>query len=268
VHRGNVISPKSIGATLGGLGLSLALMPSTASAATSSTVVPVTSFTTTSTQCAGPTYGPALSPALDAVYAELDALIGSAHPGGGATPPVFSSCSPLPAAGSPLYGSASVSSAASPNGSATVSVQATGNGLVEQSADVDTALTTTMTLSAPASSVTYSIPYTTSGLSQTGSDVDAFALVSFSQAKGLIACTDGSYGTWSTPAGQYDLSAPSGPSSGTAAVTLFCPDGAQLAPGVVGLGVNLLADAHSDNGQAAAAGANIQLGDVTATVNS
>lgn len=205
-------------------------------------------------------------PTLGDVYAELDSLVGT-PPGEGASPPTFSSCSPLPAAGSPVYGSASVSSVGTPNGSATVSVQALGNELVEQSADVDTTLTASMTLSSPATSVDFTVPYTTSGLSQTGTDDDAFALVSFSAAIGLINSADGSYGTWSTPAGHYDLSSPSGPASGTASVTLFCPDGSQLAPVVVGLGVNLLADAYSDNSSQTAAGANIQMNAVTATIN-
>jgi hypothetical protein len=267
VRPGSWISPKCVVLALGGVALSLVLLPSSASAAVPATVVPVTSFTATSSQCDGPTYGPALSPTLDEVYAELESLVGT-QPGQAASPPVFSSCTPLPAAGSAVYGSASVSSVAAPSGSATVSVQALGNELVEQSADVDTTLTASMTLSSPASSVTYSIPYTTSGLSQTGTQDDAFALVSFSQATGLINCTDGSYGTWSTPPGQYDLESPSGAASGTASVMLFCPDGSQLAPGVVGLGVNLLADAYSDNGSQTAAGANIQLNGVTATIQS
>jgi hypothetical protein len=50
-------------------------------------------------------------------------------------------------------------------------------------------------------------------------------------------------------------------------VTVFCPDGSQLAPGVVGLGVSLLADAYSDNGNETAASANIQMNGVTATIN-
>ena len=50
-------------------------------------------------------------------------------------------------------------------------------------------------------------------------------------------------------------------------MTVFCPDGSQLAPGVVGLGVNLLADAYSDNGNQTAAGANIQMNGVTASIN-
>ena len=50
-------------------------------------------------------------------------------------------------------------------------------------------------------------------------------------------------------------------------MTVFCPDGSQLAPGVVGLGVNLLADAYSENSSQTAAGANIQLSGVTATIN-
>jgi hypothetical protein len=266
VHPGSSISPKIVLSVLGGLALSLMLLPSTAWAASPATVVPLTSFTVTSSQCNGPTYAPVLSQALDEVYAELDSLVGS-PPGQAASPSVFSSCAPLPAAGSAVYGSASVSSVGTPSGSATVSVQALGNELVEQSADVDTTLTASMTLSSPATSVSFAVPYTTSGLTQTGTDDDAFALVSFSSAIGLINCADGSYGTWSTPAGQYDLASPSGPASGTAGVTVFCPDGSQLAPGVVGLGVNLLADAYSDNGNQTAAGANIQMNGVTATIN-
>ena len=103
-----------------------------------------------------------------------------------------------------------------------------------------------------------SIPYTTTGLSQTGGN-DAFALVAFGQAPGAITCVDGSYGLWSLPPGQYDLSAPLGPGSGTDSVRFFCPDGSDLAPGVVGLGADLLTWAHSDNGQTASASANIEL---------
>ena len=50
-------------------------------------------------------------------------------------------------------------------------------------------------------------------------------------------------------------------------MTVFCPDGSQLAPGVVGLEVNLLADACSENSSQTAAGANSQMSGVTATVN-
>jgi hypothetical protein len=219
----------------------------------------------TSSQCDGPTYLPALNPALDEAYAELDSLLGGA-PGQGPYPPTFSSCSPLPAAASPVVGSASVSSVASENGSATVSVQALGNQIVEQSADVDTALTASLTLSSPTPSVDFSIPYTTSGLTQSGTE-HPFALISFSEATGM-RCVDGSYGLWSIPPGQYDLGSPMGPGAGTASVHFFCPDGSELAPGVVGLAVNLLANAYSDNSQPAAASANIAMHDVTATINS
>jgi hypothetical protein len=34
-----------------------------------------------------------------------------------------------------------------------------------------------------------------------------------------------------------------------ASVQVFCPDGSEPAPGAVGLGVNLLANAYSDDGQ-------------------
>ena len=157
MHPGSWTSPKCVLPALAGLALSLVLLPSAASAAGSATVVPVTSFTVTSSQCTGPTYAPVLSPALDEVYAELDPLVGS-PPGEGASPPVFSSCTTLPAAGSAVYGSASVSSVGTPNGTATVSVQTLGNELVEQSADVDTTLTASMTLSSPATSVDFTVP--------------------------------------------------------------------------------------------------------------
>ncbi len=92
--------------------------------------------------------------------------------------------------------------------------------------------------------------------------------MSFTAATGLIGCVDGSDGIWSNPPGQYDLASPMGPGEGTAAVEVFCPDGSQLAPGTVGLGVNLLASAYSDNGQNDVASADISLHGVTATINS
>jgi hypothetical protein len=256
---------KSIVAAIGGLALPLLLIPSTASAAGVS-VVPVTSYTVTSTQCDGPTYLPVLNPALENLYSELDALSGS-MPGQGPYPPTFSSCSPLPSAASPVVGSASASSVASPNGSATVSAQADGNELVAESANVDTMLTGSATLSAAAPSVTFSIPYTTSGLSQSGSPENAFALISFSAESGST-CVDGSYALWSLPPGQFDLSAPLGAGSGTDSVQLFCPDGSELAPGAVSLVVTLLVSAASSNNEAEAASANIGLTSVTATINS
>ena len=236
----------------GGLALPLLLLPSSASAADIPTVVPVTTFAATSSQCVGPTYLPLLyeGGSLGALAAEIAALEG--QPPGSVSVPTISSCTPLPTALSPVVGSASVSSVASPDGSATVTAQATGNELVEQSAQMDTTLSAAIPLSAPASSVVVSIPYTTTGLSQTGGN-DAFALVAFGQAPGAITCVDGSYGLWSLPPGQYDISAPVGPGSGTDSVRFFCPDGSELAPGVVGLGADLLTWAHSDNGQTASA---------------
>lgn len=263
---------KSVVGALGGLALSLMLLPSAASAASAagtSTVVPVTTFTVTSSQCDGPTYLPVLDPALFDVYGTLDELVG-APPGGGASPPSLSSCSPLPTELSPVAGSASATSVASPNGSATVSVQALGNDLVEESAEVDTALTGSVTLNSPAASVDFSIPYTTSPFTTSGympSGDTAFARVSFSGALGLLGCVDGSNGIWSTPPGQYDLEAPMGPASGTATVQPSCPDGSDLAPGVVGLQVDLLADANSGDSAQAAASANIEMHGVTATIN-
>jgi hypothetical protein len=256
---------KGVLVTTGGIALSLIVLPASASAGTP-TVVPLASFTTTSTQCSGPTYLPAADPTLNEVYGELGALTGAA-PGAGPYPPTFSSCTPLPATLAPLVGSASASSVASPNGSATVAVQALGNQLVEQSVNVYTTLSSSISLSSPAPSVTFSVPYTTSGLTQSGTE-HPFALVSFTAATGLIACVDGSDGIWSNPPGQYDLASPMGPGAGTASVQVFCPDGSELAPGSVGLGVNLLANAYSDNSQPGAASADIVLHGVTATINS
>jgi hypothetical protein len=165
-----------------------------------------------------------------------------------------------------VVGIASVTSDASPNGSATVAVQAQGNQLVEESANVYTTLSASTTLSSPAQSVTFTVPYATSGLSQSGT-ADPFALASFTAATGLIGCVDGSDGIWSNPPGQYDLASPTGLGAGTATVQLFCPDGSDLAPGTIGLAVNLLASASSDDGQTDEAGANISLNGVTATIN-
>jgi hypothetical protein len=251
---------------VGGITLSLVLLPSAASAAGTPEALALTSFTVTSTQCSGPTYLPVANPTLSEVYGELGALTGAA-PGAGPFPPTFSSCTPLPSAATPVVGSASVSSVASPTGSATVSVQALGNQVVEESANVSTTLSASITLGSPAPSVTFSVPYTTSGLTQSGPE-HPFALVSFSAATGLIGCMDGSNGIWSNPPGQFDLGSPMGPAAGTATVQVFCPDGSELAPGSVGLGVNLLANAYSDDSQPAAASANIALFGVTATINS
>jgi hypothetical protein len=254
---------------LGGLALSLILLPSSASATGTgtSTVVPVTTFTVTSSQCDGPTYLPVLyeGTLLADVFQEIAALEGL-PPGEGETPPTLSSCSPLPEALSPLVGSASVSSVASPNGSASVAVEALGNEAVEESADVNTTLSGSITLSSPASSVDFSIPYTTSGVSQ--SSTGSAAIVAFSQSPGLIKCVDGSNGIWSPPPGQYDLSAPTGPGSGTWSLVFSCPDGSDLAPGVLGPAVYLLAGASSDNGQTESASANFQMYGVTATIDS
>jgi hypothetical protein len=266
VHAASPRLATTIGLAAGGLALSLVLLPSAASAAGAPASLAVTSFTVTSTQCSGPTYLPVANPTLSEVYAELGALSGAA-PGAGPYPPTFSSCTPLPAAAAPVVGSASASSVASPSGSATVSVQALGNQLVEESANVYTTLSSSVTLSSPATSVTFSVPYTTSGLTQSGTE-NPFALVSFTAATGLIGCVDGSDGIWSNPPGQYDLVSPMGPGAGTATVQVFCPDGSELAPGPVGLGVNLLANAYSDNSQPGAASANIALHGVTATINS
>ena len=256
----------SIATVAGSLALSVMLVPSDAAAADPTGPLALASFAVTSTQCNGPTYLPVAYPALDEAYGELGELIGAA-PGAGPYPPTFSSCSPLPAAAAPVVGSASVASVASPSGSATVSVQALGSQLVEESASVYTTLSASLALTSPAESVTFTVPYTTSGLTQSGNE-DPFSLVSFTGATGLVDCVDGSEGLWSNPPGQHDLGSPMPPGAGTASVEVFCPDGSELAPGSVGLGVNLLANAYSDNSQGDVASANIALHGVTATINS
>ncbi len=252
----------------GGLALPLLISPSPASAAAGPTVVPITTFAVSSTQCDGPTYLPTLyqNNLFPEVEAEFSALEGQPPGSGGGSIPTVSSCSPPPVALAPVAGRASVSSNASPDGSATVTAQATGNAVAEESAQMNITLSAAIPLRTPASSVVVSIPYVTTGLSRTGRN-DAHALVSFGQAPGAIMCTDGSYGLWSLPPGQHALSAPLGPASGTGTVPFSCPDGSDLAPGVVGFGADVLTWAFSDNGQMAAASANIDTHDVTATIN-
>ena len=180
----------------GGLVLPVLVSPSPAWAAAGPTVVPITTFAVSSTQCDGPTYLPTLYQGnlLPEVEAELTALEGQPPGSGARSIPTVSSCSPLPAALAPVAGSASVSSTASPDGSATVTAQATGNAVVEESAQMNTTLSAAIPLGAPASSVVVSIPYATTGLAQTGGNT-AYALVSFGQAPGAIMCVDRSYGS-------------------------------------------------------------------------
>ena len=162
-----------------------------------------------------------------------------------------------------MVGSASATSNASPVGSATVSVQAQGNDLVDEGAEVLTSLTGSIAMSSPASSVDFSIPWSTSGISQS-SFPGAFVDVWFS-VTGIPGCVDGSSATWSDQPVDFGQM---GPGSGTGSVQFTCPDGSDIVPGSLGFAVNLTANAGSDNGVAESASANFQMTGVTATITS
>ena len=227
-------------------------------------MVPVTSFSVTSTQCSGPTYLPVANPALQEAYGELSALTGTA-PGAGPFPPTFSSCTPLPSAaarGRQRVGLLGRFAEWLGHRLGPGARQPTGRGISEREHRAERLHHAQLP-----PSVTFSVPYTPSGYTQSGTE-DPFTLVSFTGATGLTGCVDGSDGIWSNPPGQYDLESPLGPGAGAASVEVFCPDGSELAPAAVQIGVNVLANAYSDNGQPAAASANIALHGVTATINS
>src|ERR1700722_5141009 len=111
---------KSVIGAFGAVGLSLALLPlaaTAASAAGPSTVVPLTTFTVTSSQCAGPTTSPIIAGPLGDVGSSL---------GEHATIPdpisFGSACTPPPSELS-SGATASASAAGSPGGVANVSAQ-------------------------------------------------------------------------------------------------------------------------------------------------
>jgi hypothetical protein len=161
------------------------------------TVLPVSSFAVTSTQCAGPTYLPTVVNAVNLALTDLG------RPGNPLLSiPDLSSCSAPPAVLSPLL-SASVTSEASPTGSASVSAQALGDTVVEESATVDTSTIGTVVLASPAPSVSFTVPYTTAGLTESGNA--GLALVSFD---GSANCADGSNSIWFYPPSQHDLTPP------------------------------------------------------------
>lgn len=230
------------------------------SAAAGSTVVPVSTFTVSSTQCAGPAL-----PIPAAVDSLLDVLTGAKDPVGLTS--LGLGCTPLPAVLAPLVGTASASAVASPSGSATASAATTGTGLVEELADAESTLAASITLNAPASSVEFSIPYTSTGVSESGNtdpvDAGSSAFVLLT-AIGLLPCTDGSR---ADPPAEGDLDAPSGSVSGTWDISISCPDGSDLAPQTIEVEAYASASTYS-KGQAESAAANIQLHDVTATIDS
>jgi hypothetical protein len=265
---------------LGGLAISLVLLPSGASAAGTSTVVPVTTFAVTSSQCAGPTTMPVVEGPLGEVGSSLGEH--STIP----DPISFGSeCTPPPSVLSPLA-SAEASAVGSPSGSATVSAQAQGNVLVAASANSDVDLTASIPLGSPASSIEVSIPYTTTGVTWTtpgDQGCGAFApgscgsgaLVFIAPTEASTTCTDGSKGTVSpfNGTGSIDVTPigmPTGPGSGTVTgIRFYCPDGSDLVPGPgFGFTVVVADSVYSDTGQSMSASANFQMDGVTATIDS
>jgi hypothetical protein len=225
-----------------------------ASAAGTSTVVPVSSFTVTTTKCVGPTL---LQDVLTDLYASSQTnLLGDY------LSQLLTLCSPLPTVLSPVAGSASVTSVASPTGSATVSAQSTGNSVVAEGAEVQTSLSTSVSIGSNVSSLEFSIPWTTTGISESshsGSLVDVWFSVT-----AVPNCVDGSAMSWSSVPVEFG---PMGPGAGTGSVVFSCRDGSDLAPGSLGFLANLYASTFS-NGTPESAFANFQMHGVTATLNS
>jgi hypothetical protein len=274
---------KCVMATLGAVALSLALLPlaaSAASAAGTPTVVPLTTFTVTSSQCDGPTTSPIIAGPLGDVGSSLGEH--STIP----DPISFgSACTPPPSELSSVA-SASASAAGSPGGVANVSAQALGNAVIAASANSDVGLTAAIPLSSPASSIEVSIPYTTSGITWTTPNDQgcgpfapgscaAGAVVFVDPIAAPITCVDGSQGTASpfNQSGSIDVSsfsAPTAPGSGVVTnIRFYCPDGSDLVPGPgLGFTVSVADSVYSDSGQPETASANIQLHGVTATIDS
>jgi hypothetical protein len=277
---------RAVGA-LGAVALSLALLPlaaalppSAASAAGTSTVVPLTTFTVTSSQCDGPTTSPIIAGPLGDVGSSLGEHTTIPDPISFGTV-----CTPPPSALSSVD-TASASAAGSPGGSANVSAQALGNAVIAASANSDAGLTASIPLSSPASSIEVSIPYTTTGITWTTPNgqgcglfapgICAAAAAAFiDPIEAPITCADGSQGTVS-PFNQSgsivisSFSAPTPPGSGLVSNIRFsCPDGSDLVPGPgLGFTVSVADSVYSDSGQPETASANIQLQGVTATIDS
>ncbi len=248
--------------------MALLMFPSMASAAGTSTVQPITTFTvTTGPSCAGGAQSPIVEPVQSLVY-------GLSYPGpGGLTLPTVSlnpGCDSPPTELSLLI-SASNTISTSPSGSATVSSEALGDDLLAEQASAIVNLSAPIPLTSPASSVEVAIPYTTSGVrwsTPAGSD-DAGAAVSVvPEASNIdsINCADGSFGIMS---GDFDTSftSPTPPGSGTLDLKFSCPDGSDLVSGV-GFRVQLTTSVYSASGHTESAAANFAMSGVTATIAS
>jgi hypothetical protein len=230
--------------------------------------VPLTTWTATTTKCAGPTSVILLSTLTSLLNPILESITGPKQ-----GPPLagigLGGCTPPPAALAPLLGSASAEVVTSTAGSLTASVSATGTALAEQSATASTDLDSPITLNSPVSSVDFTVPYTTTGITATPSQPGSFAgaFLGWVALPGTIVCTSGkTRAILSSPSG-LNLDAPTPASSGTWTGSLACPDGSDIPAGVIQLRVGALVDADSTTSQTAAATANISMHDVTATVN-
>ncbi len=278
VHSGSLTIWKSFACVLGGFALSLMLLPADASAAGTSTVVPITTFAVTDVP-PGPCAGGVQSPIVGDIAGILDELSYPTPAGLGSLLPIVSlnpGCSAAPSLLSSLI-NASASSSASPNGSATVSAEALGNPLLAEQASAGVNLTGTVPLSAPASSVEVSIPYTVSGVKVTPGDGEASTLVSvdpvYSGFATTAKCADGSQATVApfneTGAIVLNLAVSSQPDvSGTATgIRFYCPDGSDLVSGVA-FTVFVAAQANAGGGTTESASVSFKMSGVTATVDS
>jgi hypothetical protein len=259
-----------VGAALGAVALPFTLLPSSASAAGTSTVIPITTFGVTSSQCDGPM----TSPLINGLIADLDAVEGPKP----TVPLLFPYSCAAPSSLLALLASSSTTAAGSSSGSATVTAQADGNPLIGESASSDVVLTAAIPLSSPASSVEVTIPYTTSGVTGGPNNVNDTAggllIVGPLPVASAIMCADGSQGTISpiNESGDvvlFPIGTPVGPGSGTFdnIIRFYCPDGSDLVSGV-GFAVTVADDVISQSGQAESATANFEMHGVTATADS
>jgi hypothetical protein len=259
----------SISASTGILIVALDLVLAVPQAAGAATVVPVTTFTVTSSQCAGGVQSQTVQELQD----ELDGLLAPTGRGGITLPTISLNpgCTAAPSELSSLI-NASNTVSSSPGGSAIVSSEALGDTLLTEEAYADVRLTASIPLGSPASSVRVSIPYTTSGVTWTQNVDEAGAGVAIAPTSAPIMGVDGAYGTMAP----YDetgviavtsLSIPTPPGSGTyTGIEFYCPDGSDLVSGL-GFVVTVSTYVYSASGQTYSASANFQMQGVTATVD-
>jgi hypothetical protein len=275
MHIGSSIRRRSIGGAFGALALSLMLLPASASAAGSSTVEPINTFTVTSLgACAGGTQSPIVLDLVSPLGTLGDVLPAlptvSLNPG----------CEAAPSALSALI-NASNSVSSSPSGSATLSSEALGNAVLAEQASAGVTFTASVPLSSPASSVDVTIPYTTTGVNTTpissgGSYAESLVLIGPNFQSNFtdgLTCADGSVGVLAPynasgnivvfPIGQ-DVPAGSGTVTG---IRMYCPDGSDLVSGVSFL-VSVLTDVYAEGGQTESATVNFDMHGATATINS